>query len=168
MTKELIQDLRNTFDYHEDGYLIRRKNGKPCGHRANTSDGYTDVWVGGRMLKAHRVIYALVYGEMPDEIDHINGNRSDNKIENLRAVSRSENNHNYKMLKTNTSGFQGVYWNTQRQKWMAYIKVNNRMINLGRFKDRDDAVQARKIAKIKYHPSSPEALQFAKEFSTNA
>jgi len=164
MTTELIEELRATFAYHEDGYLIRKKNGKPCGQHANTSDGYADVWVNGRTLLAHRIIYAIAHGAMPaGQIDHINGNRMDNRIENLRDVSASENSHNSKRPKNNTSGFPGVSWNIQRQKWMAYICVNNRRIHLGLFDDIDDAVQARKMAKINYHPSSPEAVKFADE-----
>lgn len=161
-----IQELRDTFDYHEDGYLIRRKNGKPCGTRANIRTGYAHVGFGGsgKKLLAHRVIYAIVHGAMPDgQIDHINGNRVDNRIENLRYVSASENSHNYKMPKTNTSGFQGVSWSAQTCKWMAYIRVDNRQVYLGLFEDINDAIHARKMAKMKYHPSSPEAIQYADE-----
>lgn len=165
MSKELIQELRDTFEYHEEGYLIRKKNGKPCGQHTNHSAGYARVSVNGRMLYAHRIIYAIVYGEMPMDVDHINRNRIDNRIENLRDVSKSENQHNSKKRKNNTSGFPGVSWDTRDQKWQAYIMVDRRKIHLGYFEDFDDAVQARKIAKIKYHPSSPEAQKLANEYS---
>lgn len=164
MAIKLIEELRATFEYHPDGYLIRKKNGKPCGRRANTRQGYAQVKVNGRNLRAHRVIYAIVHGEIPEgEIDHINGNRMDNRIENLREVSSSENAHNSKKPKTNTSGFPGVYWNTRDQKWVARIRVNYRQIFLGYFDDLNEAVEARKKAKIKYHPTSPEAQRFANE-----
>ena len=104
MTTESVEELRDTFDYHPDGYLIRKKNGKPCGRDANDKDGYAQVSIGKRKFKAHRVIYAIVHGTMPaDEIDHINGDRADNRIENLRDVSRLENMHNSKNRKDNTS-----------------------------------------------------------------
>lgn len=164
MDKELIQELRDMFEYHEDGYLIRRSTGKPCGRRANRSDGYTIVRVGGRMLRAHRIIYAIIHGEMPEgEIDHINGNRADNRIENLRDVSKSVNQHNSKKRKDNSSGFPGVSWDTQHQKWRAQIMVDNQQIRLGLFENLEDAVQARKKAKIKYHPTSPEAKKYSSE-----
>lgn len=160
MSKELIEELKVTFDYNKDGYLIRKKNKKPCGQRSNHSTGYACVRVGGRVLLAHRIIYAIVYGEMPKgEIDHINKNRMDNRIENLRDVSRSENMHNYKKPETNTSGFIGVSWYAPTQKWCAYINVDYQRIYLGYFENFEDAVEARKLAKIKYHPSSPEALK---------
>lgn len=163
MDRDLIEELRNTFEYHPDGYLIRKSTGKPCGRRANQSDGYACVRVGGRALLAHRIIFAIVYGRMPGEIDHINGNRIDNRIENLRDVSSSENSHNYKRPNTNTSGFTGVCWSTHHQKWKVEIRLNNRRIHIGYFEDFEEAVQARKLAKIKYHPTSPEAFKFAVE-----
>lgn len=164
MNTELIEELRNTFDYHPDGYLIRKKNGKPCGKHANHPTGYAYVSVGGRMLRAHRIIFAIVYRRMPvGEIDHLNGNRSDNRIENLRDVSRPENQHNRKRNKTNSSGFPGIHWHARDQKWMAQICVNNRKIHLGYFDDLNEAVEARKSAKIKHHPSSPEAVKCISE-----
>ena len=164
ITTELIEELRNTFDYHPAGYLIRKKNGKPCGQRSNHPTGYAQVSVGGKKLYAHRIIYAIAHGTMPKgQIDHVNGNRVDNRIENLRDVSSSENNHNRKMNKNNSSGFPGVYWSSQHQKWRAYIKVDYQRICLGIFDNFADAVKARKMAKIKYHPSSPEAIKYISE-----
>lgn len=164
MNTELIEELRDTFKYHPDGYLIRKKNGKPCGQHANTRDGYAQVKAGGKKLYAHRIIYAIVHGETPaGEIDHIDGDRMNNRIENLRDVPKLENQHNRKNHKDNSSGFPGVRWHNQAQKWQVQICVNYRVIYLGLFDDIKDAVQARRIAKIKYHPSAPEALQLARE-----
>lgn len=163
MSRDLIEELRNTFEYHPDGYLIRRKNRKPCGQRANHSKGYATVRVGRQLMYAHRIIYAIVHGEMPGEVDHIDGNPMNNRIENLRDVSHLENRHNYKMHKDNTSGFTGVYWHTQARKWHARIKVNGQRIHLGLFEDFEEAVQARKLAKIRYHPTSPEASRLIRE-----
>lgn len=166
MSKELIQELRDMFEYHEDGYLIRKSTGKPCGKRANRHTGYAIVGVGKRRLCAHRIIFAIVYGEIPvGEVDHINGDRMDNRIENLRDVSSSENMHNSKKRKDNSSGFPGVTWYALCQKWRAQIMADKRQIHIGDFDDFEDAVQARKKAKIKYHPTSPEAIQYVKELS---
>jgi len=163
MTTEL-EELIAMFEYHTDGYLIRRSTGRPCGKRSNHPDGHAVVGVGGRMLLADRVIYAIVTGKMPDgEIVHISGNRADNRIENLREVSKLEKVHNYKIPRTNSSASAGVYWYARTQKWRAQIRVNNRLIHLGYFKKYDDAVQARKKAKIRHHPSSPEAIKYASE-----
>ena len=164
MNTKLIEELRATFEYHEAGYLIRKRTDKPCGQRSNRTDGYAAVKVNGRKLLAHRIIYAIIHGEMPEgEIDHIDGDRMNNRIENLREVSKSENQHNSKKRKDNSSGFPGVIWHAQCRKWQAQICVDNQKIHLGYFKDHEDAVQARKMAKIKYHPSSPEAIKYASE-----
>jgi len=162
MSEESVQELRDMFEYHTDGYLIRKKNGKPCGMHANNGKGYAQVWCGGKLLYAHRIVYAIVHGKMPEgQIDHLNGDRSDNRIENLRDVSKSVNMHNCKKPKDNSSGFTGVSWHARYQKWLAYITIDNRNIHLGYFTEFEDAVYARKMAKIKYHPTSPEAQKFA-------
>lgn len=166
MSRDLTKKLRATFEYHPGGYLIRKSTGEPCGQRANHPDGYARVRMGRRELPAHRVIYAIVHGKMPKGgVKQTNGNRIDNRIENLREVSHSENRHNSKVYDTNTSGFPGVHWHSRGRKWHAQITVNNRKIHLGLFEDFEEAVRARKLAKIKYHPSSPEAAKFARELS---
>lgn len=164
MNTELIEELRATFEYHTDGYLIRKRTGKPCGQHSNRPDGRAEVNVNGRMLRAHRVIYAIIHGEMPEgEVDHIDQNPMNNRIENLRDVSTAENQHNSKKRKDNSSGFTGVHWYARCQKWRAEIRVNSRLIFLGYFENFEDAVEARKEAKIRYHPSSPEAQKYANE-----
>jgi len=161
MDTELVEELRAIFEYHPDGYLVRKENGNPCGQRSNHHDGYAHVKVNGMVLLAHRIIFAIVHGRMPaGQIDHINGNRMDNRIENLRDVSSSENSYN---SKTNTSGFAGVCWDARDKKWRVYFYVGYRKIYLGLFENLEDAVQARKEAKIRYHPISPEAQKYSSE-----
>lgn len=162
MSKELVEELRNTFDYHPDGYLIRKSTGEPCGRSINRRDGYATVRVGKRTLPVHQIIFAIVHGKTPrGGVKHRNGNRTDNRIENLRGVSIMENRRNSN--KSNTSGFVGVKWHSRDRKWQAEINLNNRKIHLGYFDDFEEAVRARKLAKIKYHPRSPEAAKFARE-----
>ena len=118
--------------------------------------GYERVSVLGKRYKAHRVAWALHYGEWPkDEIDHINGVRNDNRIENLRVVSHKENCRNVRRLDSNMSGVAGVQWEKHNRKWAAYIGVNNKKITLGRFDLFADAVVVRKAAEVKYgfHPN---------------
>lgn len=92
-------------------------------------------------------------GTIPDgyQVDHINGIRSDNRIENLRIVKNSENSKNQKRKSTNKSGMTGVSWDTQTQRWRAHITVNGKMISLGRYIHKLDALTARKNAEIKYN-----------------
>jgi len=128
-------------------------NTRFAGKEAFTADngkGYRQGMVDGRMLKAHRVIFAMVYGHWPAEIDHINRDRANNRIENLRDVSRVENMRNKSMYGRNTSGATGVDWHKQIGRWQARIGVEGRLVYLGLFDDFAAAVAARKAAEVEY------------------
>lgn len=102
-------------------------------------------------MAAHRVIWAIVHGQWPqDQIDHINGDRSDNRLENLRAVSDAENKKNMRRRADNRSGRTGVYWSAQAQKWTAEIKINGRKIGLGQFHNLNDAIRAREAGESRF------------------
>ena len=113
--------------------------------------GYRVGAIFGRMYRSHRVIWAMHCGEWPEEqIDHINGIRDDNRIDNLRAVCGFDNMRNQKRHENNTSGFTGVSWDEASQKWFVQIRANGRSKYLGIFEELSDAVAARKAANIKY------------------
>lgn len=104
-----------------------------------------------RIYYAHRVIWAIFYGEWPSkQIDHINGNRCDNRIKNLRHVSHFENGKNQRLSSNNTSGFCGVSWYSARGKWQAHITSKGKKMLLGIFTNKSDAIAARKAAEVKY------------------
>lgn len=106
--------------------------------------GYRQGAINGMNLLAHRVIWALLSGSWPsDDIDHINGNREDNSLKNLRAVSRQENGKNQKLFRTNRSGAVGVCWDKSRSKWMAHITVGQKNKTIGRFDTMEAAIAAR-------------------------
>jgi len=95
------------------------------------------------MYKAHRLAWLYVHGEWPPEqLDHINGQRDDNRVENLRSATRAENAGNSKRRADNTSGFKGVYWNAQRSKWQAKIRRGQLEKHLGLFVCKEDAAEA--------------------------
>lgn len=115
-------------------------------------DGYLRVGVCGYRYRAHRLAWFYHYGEWPEgEIDHINGIRYDNRISNLRVVSRSDNRMNCAKSSKNTSGFIGVTWDKSKSKWQASIQVGGKQIHIGRFVDINDAAEARRLAEIKYN-----------------
>ncbi len=105
--------------------------------------GYIKLRVNARSpVFAHRLAWLYVYGYFPKELDHINGNRSDNRIENLREVDRKQNCENQKLRSTNKTGFRGVYWNKLEQKYKAQVGHNRELHHLGTFDNLKEAVQA--------------------------
>lgn len=97
--------------------------------------------------KLHRVLAGAPDGM---EIDHINHNKLDNRMANLRICSHAENGRNLSLSKNNTSGVAGVVWDKSRDRWAATIKFNYKNIHLGRFIDKQKAIKAREKAEIKY------------------
>jgi len=97
--------------------------------------------------RAHRLAYILGGGKGLDEtkeVDHINHDGLDNRFENLRIVSHKENLKNQKLNRANTTGYQGVHFQKNRNKYTAYIKINKKKINLGYFLTAEEAYKARK------------------------
>lgn len=119
----------------------------------DTSNGYLRVAYNRKKYFAHRVAWFIVFGRWPKEqIDHINGNRTDNRISNLREVSNKTNAQNHRTPnKNNTSGYLGVTWHNQMKKWAAGIMVDGRMKHLGLFEDPKLAHEAYKNAKRILH-----------------
>lgn len=110
--------------------------------------GYRKIKAGGKDLYAHRIAWYMTYGRIPKggQIDHINGSRADNRIENLREVTNQENHKNRKKPSDNTSGVVGVTWDKGSKKWRADIKVDCKNKYLGMFDDFDEAAKAREAA----------------------
>lgn len=133
------------------------KPGAEAGWRTN--GGYRTVTVRQRDIKAHRLVWLFAHGRWPDgQIDHINGDRSDNRIENLRDVTPAQNNQNHHGLRPdNTSGVKGVYWDKRRSKWCVQISANRKHIHVGQFDSKEDAAHAAAVARTKYHPHAHEA-----------
>lgn len=157
------------FKYDAEKGVLERKltsgEWRVCGDKP-VCNGYGRVGVDGVDYSAHRVIWLLVHGEWPEhEIDHIDRNPINNKIENLRAATRTENNHNLGMRRDNTSGYPGVYLNRRANKYQAYINVNGKNIYLGLYPTAEEAFTAYMIAKIQYHPTSPIAQEYLRELT---
>ena len=126
----------------------RRKN-----KEAFTADnkGYRIGKILNKKFQAHRIAWAIHHGAWPyDQIDHINGVKDDNRIENLRVVTSVENARNAAISKNNTSGVMGVRWYEDKSKWRAVIQCNGKSIHLGYFTSKDDAIAARADAEVKY------------------
>ena len=116
------------------------------------SSGYLYVKVHGRLYLVHRIVMLMCYGFYGEglEVDHINHVRNDNRLCNLRFVTRSENNRNKSVSSKNTSGVTGVYFIKRLQKYAAQIRVNREFIHLGTFDTLEEAAAARAEANLKF------------------
>ena len=118
---------------------------------SNSGQGYLRGRILGHFRFAHRVAYAHFHGAWPSqEIDHINQDRSDNRIKNLREVSHSQNMRNQSRRSDNTSGYCGVHRDKKRGGWEARITIKGRYTHLGYFDSKTAAINARKEAELKY------------------
>lgn len=109
------------------------------------SSGYRYIKISGKMYTAHRLAWFFVYKSWPTEIDHINRIKDDNRITNLRDCTRRINMLNTGLQKNNKSGYRGVYFCTNSNRWIASIKINNKSIFLGQFKSKEAAALSRKL-----------------------
>ena len=127
-------------------------NARYAGNVAGTfCSGYRVIRINGEPYKAHRLAWLYMNGAFPlEHIDHINRNRADNCRANLRAVTHVENMKNQKTPKSNKSGWAGVAWHKNNERWCANITVNYKMIHLGSFKSKLTAIGRRKRAEIFY------------------
>ena len=114
-------------------------------------DGYSYVTIFGEKYGIHQVVYAMTHGRWANEIDHIDGNPSNNKPENLRECTRSQNNINRSVQVNNTSGRRGVYLSKRLNLWHARIKINGRYISLKYHKTIEAAHDAYEAAAKIYH-----------------
>lgn len=113
--------------------------------------GYLNGVIFNRRLKAHRVAYAMHHGKWPkNQVDHMDGDRTNNKILNLRDATNQENARNMTKSSRNTSGTIGVTWHKHSRLWHAKIRANGKNVSLGYFRNLSDAAAARKVAERKY------------------
>lgn len=159
MSKEITQDyLKSILSYDpETGIFtwIQRLSGNiSVGSVAGTTmrDGYIKIRVGGHGHPAHRLAWLYVYGVFPEnQLDHINLNKSDNSIKNLRPATSSENQRNKGLMKSNKSGYKNVSWCSRAKKWKVGLKVNRKSFHFGYFSNIQDANIAAINARVLMH-----------------
>lgn len=156
------KELKEIFDYDPDsGNFIQRtrtSNRMKIGDVAGSLrlDGYRGIMIGGKLYFAHRLAWLYVHGEWPPEqIDHRNGSRADNRIANLRLATSAENHQNWKKRSNNSSGYIGVFWDKEKNKWRAGIRVSGKRKHLGSFTDPAGAHDAYLVAKKELHQYQP-------------
>jgi len=139
-----------------DGNLVRIKNrfkyqvGSILGSK--TKKGIC-VKIKGKHYRLHQLVYLYYHGHIPDQLDHINRNPFDNRIENLRPATSSENARNRKIFENNKSGVKGVCWNKRINKWGVSCSLNKKQNHLGYFEDIFSAACVAFSARNKMHGS---------------
>lgn len=150
-------DRLNELFFYVGGHLYWKKKSHPKANKTNfrkpvgTTDarGYLTVQFDKNIYLIHRLIYKMFTGKEPDYLDHINGISNDNRIENLKEVTQSENTFKGCIRKNNTSGFIGISYSKITKKWCAYIGQNGKSKHLGYFDNIKDAIEIRKIEENK-------------------
>ncbi len=106
------------------------------------SSGYLCIKVAGKNMTAHRIAFYLVHGSLPEEVDHIDGDKLNNSAKNLRASCKSQNQHNSKLRADNSSGVKGVHWDSKNNLWVASVRCSGVRHNCGSYKSKFDAACA--------------------------
>jgi hypothetical protein len=152
----ITQDyIKSVFKY-ENGqlYWLGNRQGAPKNTPVGSisSGGYLSCMLDGKHYLLHRLIYLYNHGYMPENVDHINGDRKDNRVENLRAVSKSGNQQNMRVAySTNKANLLGAFYSKQTKKWFSRICVSNKRLWLGTFKTPEEAHHAYIKAKRELH-----------------
>jgi len=148
----LLQQLKETYKYDPDsGQFTRVKASRACkvgriSGCLDKSTGYVRLGIGNTVYHAHRLAWLYMTGELPSQVDHINGIRHDNRFINLRNVTTLENNRNAKQRVDNISGITGVYYNKKANRWVGQISIQGKHIHLGNFITKEEAIEARRKA----------------------
>jgi hypothetical protein len=135
MTKEIAQQLF----YYKDGKLFRKNNDIECGY-VDKSTGYRRFRYSNKIYYIHRIIFLLDKGYLPKYIDHIDGDKINNKLENLRECTQQQNSYNSKTSKNNKLGIKGISVHKHSGLYRAVCRINKKCITIGYYKDLNNAI----------------------------
>lgn len=153
---DITREILDERFFYQDGNFFWKKSpkydikaGDKVGH--TREDGYTVTRIKGKSYLLHRLVFLYHHNYLPKLVDHIDNNPENNRIENLRDVSRKENVYNTdKLWSHNTSGVRGVSFCNKGNKWTARFKHQGKYLFLGYFKDKKDAINARQQAERRF------------------
>ena len=140
MTSEYVKFLFNYYNgelFWKTPKARRVKVGSIAG--SIDDEGYKRVSIDGKSYKIHRLVFLYHFDYLPEEVDHIDGNKLNNLIENLRGVSKTQNQWNSRKPKTNKSGIKGVSWSKSAKKWQTGITINGKKCFRKYFDDLNEA-----------------------------
>lgn len=156
ITHTLEKDTADQFLRYEDGELywkVSNSNRVKVGDKivSKSSYGYIRLSINGTRYFAHRVIYLMHHGYMPDIVDHIDMDITNNRIENLREATKSQNMCNASLRADNTTGVKGVSWQSRKGNWTARVTKNKRLVLCEQHDDLVSAVIAVRSARLEHH-----------------
>ena len=146
---KLTKDIVDALYEYEDGSLKPRTTKSPV--VGTDAKGYKVVSIKGKIFKEHRMIFLMFHGYLPEMVDHIDGDPSNNRIENLRECDFSSNGYNRKRGKNNSSGAKNVCWVHSKNKWKVDLQVAGKRKFIGYFEDFELAELVALEARNKYH-----------------
>ena len=154
MTTLFQQTLNELFEYR-NGNLYRKistNSRLKIGDKVGTiaKNGYVRTSINGKLYLVHRLIFLMEYGYLPNDIDHIDRNPSNNNIENLRPATRTQNQYNSTRKRTKNN-LKNVYWVPRLNKWVVRLNINGKPRHIGVFNDLDFADFVAQEARAKYH-----------------
>lgn len=150
----LLRELKNVLDYDQDTGIFTWKKDIYAGKNNNrilvckgdragfVNHDYRYIKYNGKRYAEHRLAFLFTYGVIPQYIDHINGDKSDNRISNLRECSKNQNGQNRPKLSNNSTGYKGVYVNPKSGKYISKIRINGELKYIGTFNTPEEAAKA--------------------------
>lgn len=135
---------------YKDGDLYWKKSGAKVGGCVNRG-GYKVMGFKNKTYLTHRIVYLMFHGYQPKFVDHIDNDRTNNRIENLRPANPAQNQWNSRLRPANTSGAKGVCWHKKTKKWQVKISVNRTLKHFGYFDDLELADLVAAEARNKFH-----------------
>jgi hypothetical protein len=148
----ITQDkLKELFTYNEDGTFTRNSTGKVVKCSKTKGQRYLRIGIDSKPSPLHRMIFLYHHGYLPEVTDHIDGNRYNNRIENLREVTQQQNCLNRTHTAHSKSPYKNVYWNKAANKWAVVMSVDGIRKYFGLFEDIDLADLVAQEARSKYH-----------------
>lgn len=147
-----MEKLKNYLFYNArtgEFHWLHKRGKRKAGSVAGSldSEGYVRICFEGKYYKAHRLAWFFTYGSVPKQLDHINRNKADNRVENLRPCNDQQNQANSGPMPSNTSGYRGIYYEPERAKWVARARIttpDGKRVrkHLGRFDTAEEAAKA--------------------------